>query len=117
MIKNQCWIKNKFYLWKLVLHGPVAKMHDLESVASRVERRPKTDFEHLTPEIAILIQNCWITMANRLWETKIPEAARHFDSESNCQVGLFHKDQQSALGKWGRTQMGSDGFNRILTGF
>ena len=23
----------------------------------------------------------------------------------------------SALGKWGRTQMGSDGFNRILTGF
>ena len=22
-----------------------------------------------------------------------------------------------ALGKWGRTQMGSDGFNRILTGF
>ena len=25
--------------------------------------------------------------------------------------------QKSALGKWGRTQMGSDGFNRILTGF
>ena len=23
----------------------------------------------------------------------------------------------SELGKWGRTQMGSDGFNRILTGF
>ena len=23
----------------------------------------------------------------------------------------------SALGKWGRTQMGSDGFNRILSGF
>ena len=23
----------------------------------------------------------------------------------------------SALGKWGRTQMGSDGFNRVLTGF
>ena len=23
----------------------------------------------------------------------------------------------SALGKWGRTQMGSDGFNQILTGF
>ena len=23
----------------------------------------------------------------------------------------------SALGKWGRTQMGSDGFNRIFTGF
>ena len=23
----------------------------------------------------------------------------------------------SALGKWGRKQMGSDGFNRILTGF
>ena len=23
----------------------------------------------------------------------------------------------SALGKWGRTQMGSDGLNRILTGF
>ena len=22
-----------------------------------------------------------------------------------------------ALGKWGRTQLGSDGFNRILTGF
>ena len=27
------------------------------------------------------------------------------------------KWQFSALGKWGRTQMGSDGFNRILTGF
>ena len=25
--------------------------------------------------------------------------------------------QKSALGKWGRTQMGSDGFDRILTGF
>ena len=23
----------------------------------------------------------------------------------------------SAPGKWGRTQMGSDGFNRVLTGF
>ena len=25
--------------------------------------------------------------------------------------------QISALGKWGRAQMGSDGFNRTLTGF
>ena len=29
----------------------------------------------------------------------------------------FEIAQISALGKWGRTQMGSDGFNRILTGF
>ena len=26
-------------------------------------------------------------------------------------------DKMSAPGKWGRTQMGPDGFNRILTGF
>ena len=28
-----------------------------------------------------------------------------------------HSVQWSALGKWGRTQMGSDGLNRIVTGF
>ena len=29
----------------------------------------------------------------------------------------FQGKHGSALGKWGRTQMGSDRFNRILTGF
>ena len=28
-----------------------------------------------------------------------------------------NRNRNSALGKWGRTQMGSDGFDRILTGF
>ena len=32
-------------------------------------------------------------------------------------MGLVDDNLLSALGKWGRTQMGSDGFNRILTGF
>ena len=30
---------------------------------------------------------------------------------------IFCPSDKSALGKWGRTQMGSDGFNRILAGF
>ena len=33
------------------------------------------------------------------------------------QNGPFWQVTKSAPGKWGRTQMGSDGFNRILTGF
>ena len=33
---------------------------------------------------------------------------------NNCRSNA---DVFSVLGKWGRTQMGSDGFNRILTGF
>ena len=32
-----------------------------------------------------------------------------------CQA--MNRGLLSAPGKWGRTQMGSDGFNRILTGF
>ena len=31
--------------------------------------------------------------------------------------GRKAREDFSALGKWGRTQMGSDGLNRILTGF
>ena len=41
----------------------------------------------------------------------------HFQTESVRIKTQFSYHSASALGKWGRTQMGSDGFNRILTGF
>ena len=39
-----------------------------------------------------------------------------FQSLRPVAVAVWSCLQISALGKWGRTQMGSDGFNRILTG-
>ena len=41
----------------------------------------------------------------------LPEYHSNSVSADVC-VGV--REQKSALGKWGRTRMGSDGFNRIL---
>ena len=50
----------------------------------------------------------------------IPFGKEKFSTEADwCMISLSHlqssEDQISALGKWGRTQMGLDGFNLILT--